>query len=139
MKLCIPISSDQGLNSPVNAHFGSTPAFLVYDSETGEHRVKVNANEHHAHGMCQPLAALAGENLDAIVVGGIGYGAMMKLQAAGLEVFLSEYPTVQATIEAMEKGLLKSVTAETACGHHGHGEGGSCHGNGMGFQGGRTR
>ena len=38
-----------------------------------------NRNEHHAHGMCQPLVAIQGEDIGGIVVGGIGMGALNKL------------------------------------------------------------
>jgi len=34
MKLCIPISEDRGLDSPICGHFGSAPAFLLVDTET---------------------------------------------------------------------------------------------------------
>ena len=82
MNICIPISEEKGLESPVCRHFGSAPAFMIVDTEGGEPRTVPNLNQHHAHGMCQPLRALAGEKLDAIVVGGIGAGAVQKLQAA---------------------------------------------------------
>ena len=34
MNLCIPVESDEGLNSRVCAHFGSAPAFLIVELET---------------------------------------------------------------------------------------------------------
>ena len=74
MNICIPVNADEGLASPVCAHFGSAPFFMIIDTASGACRALPNGNQHHAHGMCQPLAALAGENLDAIVVGGIGMG-----------------------------------------------------------------
>ena len=121
MNICIPVNEDKGLQSPVCAHFGSAAIFLIVDTESGNCRAVTNKNAHHAGGMCQPLASLADEHLDAIVVGGIGMGALNKLQAANIGVFLSECATVEQTIAAFRSGTLRPVTPATACGHHGHG------------------
>ena len=125
MNLCIPITEDKGLQSPVSAHFGSAPLFLIADTESGSCRAIANANMHHSHGMCQPLQSLAGEKFDGMVVGGIGMGALNKLMASGIQVFLSEHGTVGETVTAFKAGALRLVTPERACHAHGHGHGGS--------------
>jgi predicted Fe-Mo cluster-binding NifX family protein len=129
MNICIPVTADQGLDSPVSAHFGSAPIFMMVDVATGVCRAIPNANQHHGHGMCQPLAALAGEQFDGMVVGGIGMGALNKLRAANVKVFLSEYLTVAETLAALKAGTLREVTPATACSHHAHDAG---HGQGHG-------
>jgi predicted Fe-Mo cluster-binding NifX family protein len=127
MNICIPVNEDKGLNSPVCAHFGSAPFFLIVDSESGQCRAISNRNQHHAHGMCQPLNAIAGEQVDSIVVGGIGMGALTKLMASGIKVFLAEHPTVQQTVAAFKAGKLSLVSLDRACSGHGHGpHGGVC-------------
>lgn len=130
MKICFPIEQDLGLESPVCGHFGSTPAFLVTDSETKEHQVLPNDNQHHAHGMCQPLRALQGLALDTVVVGGIGAGALMKLNAAGIRVFRAGAGTVAENLAAFQKGALPEAALENACGHHGPAHAPGQHGNG---------
>jgi predicted Fe-Mo cluster-binding NifX family protein len=35
MNICIPTTDDEGLESKVCAHFGSAPAFLVVDTDSG--------------------------------------------------------------------------------------------------------
>jgi predicted Fe-Mo cluster-binding NifX family protein len=121
MQICIPVIEDRGLDSRVSGHFGSAPAFMIVDTESLVCRAIGNNNQHHAHGMCQPLAALAGEAVDGIVVGGIGMGALMKLQAAGITVFRAEHPTVAEAISAYKEGRLQPVGQDGACaGHHGH-------------------
>ncbi len=123
MKICIPVTQDLGLDSPVCEHFGSTPMFLVVDTDDGVTESLPNKNTHHNHGGCTPLASLQGVALDAIAVGGIGRGAIMKLQAAGLKVFLTRFPTVRETVDALTNGLLSEVDPSQACAHHGHGHG----------------
>lgn len=123
MRICIPVTEDLGTKSPVSAHFGSAPLFMIVETESGECRAVTNGNTHNNHGMCQPLQSLQGEQLDGMVVGGIGAGALYKLQAAGVQVFLSEHQTVEETIAAYSAGTLRLVTPATACAHHGQGHG----------------
>jgi predicted Fe-Mo cluster-binding NifX family protein len=130
MKICIPVEDNNALDSRVCAHFGSAPFFLIVDTDTAECDSIVNTGAHHAHGMCQPLALLDGKHIDGVVVGGIGRGALFKLQAAGVGVYLSEYPTVRETVAAYRVGTLRPVTPEHVCAGHGQG-----HGTGMGASG----
>lgn len=121
MQICIPVVEDRGLDSRVSGHFGSAPGFMIVDTDSGACRLIGNQNQHHAHGMCQPLAALAGEQVDGIIVGGIGMGALMKLQAAGITVYRASHPTVVETIAAFKQGELQPVDQDGACAsHHGH-------------------
>ena len=120
MKLCIPVEADHGLESPVCAHFGSAPAFMIVDTTTEVCRAIPNRNAHHAHGMCLPVAALRGERVDGAVVGGIGMGALMKLNAADILVYRSEHATVGETVAAWKAGTLRLVQPSMACSGHRH-------------------
>ena len=131
MKLCIPITEDQGLRSPVSAHFGSAPMFMVVNTDTDERRVLPNRNLDHQHGNCRPMASIDGEGIEAMVVGGIGGGALNGLMANGIKVFLAEHPTVELTLEAFKSGSLQPVAPGHVCPHHHGGGRGGC-GNGHG-------
>ena len=140
MNICIPVKEDRGLSSEVYPHFGSAPVFLIVDTESGAARAIANRNAHHGHGMCQPLSSLAGERIDAIVVGGIGMGALAKLEAGGMQVFVSDSGSVGEAVSAWKSGALRLMTPAMACGHHGsraaacgprgHGDGRGRHGKG---------
>jgi predicted Fe-Mo cluster-binding NifX family protein len=123
MKICIPIAEDHGAESLVYGHFGSAPMFYLADTESGEERVMENGNLHHGHGMCRPVAALQGQDVDAVVVGGIGGGALAKLNAMGVRVYLAQHRTVGETLDAAKQGTLPPVGPRGACGGHGHGGG----------------
>ncbi len=134
VNICIPVLEDKGLESPVSPHFGSAPLFMIVDTESGSCRSVPNGNLSHGHGMCQALMSLAGENLDAMVVGGIGVGALGKLQGANIRVYLAEFPTAGAALAAFKDGTLRPVTRQSACDRHNHGpqdqnarHPGSCH------------
>ena len=118
MKICLPVIEDKSLDSLVSAHFGSAPLFLIADTDSLACKTIINTNQHHSHGMCQPLAVLANEQFDGIVVGGIGAGALAKLQAANIKVYKTEYPTVKETLEAYQSSKLKEVDLTSACQSH---------------------
>jgi predicted Fe-Mo cluster-binding NifX family protein len=122
MNICIPVSEDKGLESPVSAHFGSAPLFLIVDTESGNCKAVSNGNLNHGHGLCQPLRSIAGESINSIVVGGIGAGALAKLQDADITVYLSELPTVHDALEAFKAGTLRLATIQSACAHHDRGQ-----------------
>jgi predicted Fe-Mo cluster-binding NifX family protein len=122
MNICIPVTEDSGTASPVSPHFGSAPLFMIVDTDSGVCRAVPNRNQHHSHGMCMPLASLAGETIDGMVVGGIGMGALAKLGAAGVRVFRSEHGTVGETLAAFKSGGLEMVSPDMACAQHHHGQ-----------------
>ena len=132
MKICIPVEENNGLDSRVCAHFGSAPFFLIVDSDTDKCDPIANSGAHHAHGMCQPLALLEGKDINAVVVGGIGRGALFKLQAGNVGVYMSEYSTVQETLDAHKAGSLRPVSPEGACAGHRHGPEAGAGGHGPG-------
>ncbi len=84
MKICFPVESDKGLDSDVFGHFGSAPIFVAFDTLTKSIDTISNQDLGHAHGMCNPLKALDGKMVDVIIVGGIGAGAINKLNGMGI-------------------------------------------------------
>jgi len=126
MKLCFPVESDKGLDSDVFGHFGSAPCFVVHDTETKSTETINNQDANHVHGMCSPINALDGKMVDAIVVGGIGAGAIHKLNDVGVKVYRATRGTVQDNIELFENATMSEITMTHACGGHGH-AGGCAH------------
>lgn len=121
MIICVPVQENRGLESPVSAHFGSAPVFMLADTEKHTVEAIENNNAHHSHGMCHPMAALSGRKVDAVVVGGIGSGALGKLQAAGIAVYQANGRTVAEVIDAVNTGVMQVISMQHACGaHHGH-------------------
>jgi predicted Fe-Mo cluster-binding NifX family protein len=125
MKICFPTETLQGLESQVFEHFGSAAGFVIVDTESKSVEEINNSDRHHAHGMCQPLKALGGLQVDAVAVGGIGMGALMKLQALGIRVFRVTPGTVGQNIQFIMKNNLPEFDASFACA--GHTSGGCAH------------
>ena len=121
MRLCFPVQNNDGLDSAVYNHFGSAPAFAVFDFSTKELTTVNNGDLHHTHGACNPMKALSGERVSAIVVGGIGAGALTRLNQLGITVYRAVAPTVRENIALFERDSLPVLTLQQCCGGHASG------------------
>ncbi len=113
-------------NGNVFGHFGRTEQFKVYDSEDG----KITASQildTNGEG-CGALAGILHmADVDVLICGGIGGGAQMALERAGIRLFAGASGSADAAVEAFLAGTL-DATGEANCSHHDHehGEGHSC-------------
>ena len=123
MKICFPVKENAGLESPVYNHFGSAPLFLMVDTETRQATALQNRDQVHQHGACNPLKALGNDQLDGIVVGGIGGGALNGLLRMGLKVYRAADGTVATNVDLFIQGMLPELTPQQTCGGHDHGGG----------------
>jgi predicted Fe-Mo cluster-binding NifX family protein len=126
MKICFPVQNDNGMDSKVYNHFGSAPAFVVIDTESAAVASISNRDQHHAHGACNPLMALDGQRVDAVVVGGIGAGALSRLNQAGVSVHRSQADTVRENVALFAAKQLPEMTLQGCCGGH-SADGGCAH------------
>jgi len=123
MKVCFPVAENLGLSSQVFNHFGSAPEFVIVDTATSLIQTISNSDKVHAHGACNPLAGLGGQQVDAIVVGGIGGGALHKLSSAGIRAFQAKGGSISENIALLQVGALPEYKPGHTCGGHGHGHG----------------
>lgn len=124
MKIAFPSQDDKGAESAVYGHFGSASFFIIVESEDGTMEAFENQDRDHSHGNCQPLNALGGERVDAVVVGGIGAGALQGLQAGGIKVYRGVEGTVEENLQLIKAGRLPEFTFDQTCA--GHGQSGGC-------------
>ena len=121
MKVCFPVQKDEGMASTVYSHFGSAPLFVVVDTETGSASTLVNRDQDHVHGACNPIKALDDQRGDAIVVGGIGGGALSRLNQLGIKAYKAGAGTISGNLEMFLSGRLPEYSLSTCCGGHSHG------------------
>lgn len=119
MKVAFSTQIALGLQSTVFNHFGSASFFIIVETDDDSHIVVVNKDKDHQHGQCQPLNALDGEKTDAVVVGGIGGGALRKLNDAGVKVFKGIEGSVKENLEMIKENKLIVYTSDMTCGGHG--------------------
>jgi predicted Fe-Mo cluster-binding NifX family protein len=123
MKVCFPVLENQGLESPVYGHFGSAPGFVVVNMTTNEVTAINNSDQIHQHGACNPVAGLGGHQVNAIVVGGIGGGALHNLNSAGMRVFQAQEGTIGENLDLLRANALPEFQPGHTCGGHGHAHG----------------
>ena len=125
MKIAITCENDQ-----VFQHFGHTPGFAVFELENGKiiNEKRISSGE-FGHGALAIL--LAEENIDLLICGGIGGGAVNALANAGIQVVGGAEGNVRAIAEDFAAGTLQ-VRENFHCNHHHHSEGESCGNHGCG-------
>jgi predicted Fe-Mo cluster-binding NifX family protein len=118
LKVGFAVQRDEGLESKVYNHFGSAPMFILV--ETGASGVQTIHNQdlNHSHGACSPMKALGGQKIDALVVGGIGGGALMRLNAMGVRVFAAQAQTVRENLDLLSRNSLPQLSMQNACQAH---------------------
>ena len=121
MRICIPVADDCGLDSLVHGHFGSAPAFALVDTDTMGIELLANQDHGHMRGACSPVRALAGANPEAVVVGGLGAGALRGLRALGIRVYRCAGGTVAEAVRRLQAGELIELGDAAVCAGHGGG------------------
>lgn len=119
MKIAFPTEKYDDLESPVYNHFGSANFFVIVDTKTELCEKVLNQDLNHQHGKCQPLRALGGRAVDAVVVGGIGGSALGKLKNKGVPVYKAVAGTVRENLERLQGGELQEFMPVDVCGGHG--------------------
>ena len=124
-RIAVPSNGDGGLNGIRSEHFGHCDVFTLIDVENGAiKRESILNNEEHGHGGCMvPVNLLAKNDVNAIIVAGIGRRPLAGFQNAGIEVYIDTVDhKINPTVEKLINDKLKMMSADEACGG-----GGNCH------------
>lgn len=114
-------------NGNVFQHFGRTSEFKIYDIENNEIvKAEVVSSNGASHGAL--VGFLQEANVDGLVCGGMGNGAKMAIEQAGIKL----YPGVTGSVDEAVAKLLNNTleTKDVVCNHkhdhdHHHEHGGS--------------
>lgn len=111
-------------NGQVFQHFGRTPAFKIYDVKDGNILESIVLhNNGTGHGAL--AGVLAAAQVDALICGGMGMGALYALQDAGIKVYAGVSGDADEAVKALMNGSLE-YTEDANCDHHDEGEGCGC-------------
>ena len=111
-------------NHQVFQHFGHTPGFAVFEVENGNIiSEKLLSSGSSGHGALAGVLAL--EQVDLLICGGIGGGAINALADAGIQVIGGAEGDVKTVVENFVSGTLQ-LRENFHCNHHHHGENHSC-------------
>ncbi len=119
MRIAVPSIGKGGLDGIRAGHFGHCDVFTVIDCENGEIvNVSVIENVEHLQGGCMvPVNLLADNNVDALLVGGIGMRPLMGFKQAGITVFHeAQREAIQPVVADLLAGKIPEITNDQVCG-----------------------
>ncbi|MDY6971851.1 MAG: NifB/NifX family molybdenum-iron cluster-binding protein [Thermodesulfobacteriota bacterium] len=118
-RIAIPSESIGGLDGRRSGHFGHCDVFTLVDVEGGEiKQVTTVPNQPHVQGGCMvPVNLLAGHNVNALVVGGIGMRPLMGFRQAGIDVYHdATRHEIRPVVEDLIAGKLPVIGDDQVCG-----------------------
>ncbi|MDP8255276.1 MAG: NifB/NifX family molybdenum-iron cluster-binding protein [Candidatus Alcyoniella australis] len=118
MKLLIT-SVGESLDSEVDPRFGRARCMILYDTDSGEH--KVLGNEQNLHAM-QGAGVQAGQSVvtsgaEAVLTGNCGPKAFAVLSSAGIKIYSGATGTVRQAIEDFKAGKYQPSSDANVTGH----------------------
>ena len=122
-RIAVPSNGTGGLNSTRSGHFGHCDVFTLVDVENGNIKNESTiSNQEHGHGGCMvPVNLLAGQNVDALIVGGIGRRPLEGFAKVGIDVYFdSVNPHVKTVVEDLIADKLEKISPDQACGGGGN-------------------
>ena len=118
-RIAIPSMEQGGLGGVRAGHFGHCDVFTLVDVEGGKIKeVTTLPNQAHAQGGCMiPVNLLADNNVNALIVGGIGMRPLMGFRNAGINVYYdAERAEIQPVVEDLIAGDLPAIGDDQVCG-----------------------
>ncbi len=103
VRIAIPSEGEGGLDGRRSGHFGHCDVFTLVDVEEG--------------GCMVPVQLLASNNVNQLVVGGIGMRPLMGFKQVGIEVYYdAQRPEIRPVVEDMIAGKLPVIADDQVCG-----------------------
>ncbi|VEN74686.1 Dinitrogenase iron-molybdenum cofactor biosynthesis protein [Candidatus Desulfarcum epimagneticum] len=118
-RIAIPSNGEGGLDGTRSGHFGHCDVFTFVDVEDGRIKsVSTVENGGHVQGGCMvPVNLLAGHDVSALIVGGIGMRPLAGFRQVGIEVYHDDQrPDIRPVVEDLIAGKLAMITDDQVCG-----------------------
>ncbi|HSO19767.1 MAG TPA: NifB/NifX family molybdenum-iron cluster-binding protein [Desulfosarcina sp.] len=118
-RIAIPSMENGGLDGKRSGHFGHCDTFTLVDVKDGKiAAVSTIANQTHVQGGCMvPVNLLAQNQVNALIVGGIGMRPLMGFRQAGIDVYHDDRrPDIRPVVEDLISGKLAMITEDQVCG-----------------------
>jgi predicted Fe-Mo cluster-binding NifX family protein len=122
-RIAVPSMGEGGLEGKRSGHFGHCDLFTLVDVENGKiGKISTIPNVSHVEGGCLvPVNLLAGYNVNALVVGGIGMRPLMGFREVGISVYFDgTREDIRPVVEDLILGKLPLIGEDQVCGGGGH-------------------
>jgi predicted Fe-Mo cluster-binding NifX family protein len=118
-RIAVPSTGNGGLDGQRAGHFGHCDVFTFIDVENGQIKeVGILSNQEHSQGGCMvPVNLLAKNNVNALIVGGIGMRPLAGFNQVGIDVYYdAERVEIKPVVEDLIAGKLQVITNDQVCG-----------------------
>jgi predicted Fe-Mo cluster-binding NifX family protein len=122
-RIAIPSMEAGGLDGKRAGHFGHCDTFTLVDVKDGViEKTSILANHEHVQGGCMvPVNLLAENQVNALIVGGIGMRPLMGFRQAGIDVYHDDQrPDIRPVVEDLIAGKLAMIADNQVCGGGAH-------------------
>jgi predicted Fe-Mo cluster-binding NifX family protein len=118
-RIAIPSMQEGGLDGKRAGHFGHCDTFTLVDVKDGIiEKISTIANQSHVQGGCMvPVNLLADNQVNALIVGGIGMRPLMGFRQAGIDVYHDDQrQDIRPVVEDLIAGKLPIIADNEVCG-----------------------
>jgi predicted Fe-Mo cluster-binding NifX family protein len=118
-RIAIPSMQEGGLDGKRAGHFGHCDTFTLIDVTEGAiEKVTTIANQTHIQGGCMvPVNLLASNQVNALIVGGIGMRPLMGFRQVGIDVYHDDQrQDIRPVVEDLIAGKLAMIEENQVCG-----------------------
>jgi predicted Fe-Mo cluster-binding NifX family protein len=122
-RIAIPSQQEGGLDGQRAGHFGHCDTFTLVDVKDGAiQQVSTIDNRSHVQGGCMvPVNLLAENQVNALIVGGIGMRPLMGFRQVGIDVYHDDQrPDIRPVVEDLIAGKLAMIADNQVCGGGAH-------------------
>jgi len=125
-RIAVPSMETGGLDGKRSGHFGHCDVFTLIDVKDGAiEKVSILPNQTHVQGGCMvPVNLLSDNQVNALIVGGIGMRPLMGFRQVGIDVYHDDQrPDIRPVVEDLIAGKLPMIADNQVCGGGGGGGG----------------
>ena len=118
-RIAVPSLENGGLEGTRAGHFGHCDVFTLVDVKDGNITgVSTIQNQEHVQGGCMvPVQLLAKNEVNALVVGGIGLRPLMGFKQVNIDVYYEPAcPDIQPVVNDLINGKLSLIEKDQVCG-----------------------
>jgi predicted Fe-Mo cluster-binding NifX family protein len=118
-RIAIPSMEAGGLDGKRAGHFGHCDTFTLVDVKGGAiEKVSTIANQSHVQGGCMvPVNLLADNQVNALIVGGIGMRPLTGFHQVGIDVYHDDQrQEISPVVEDLIAGKLPMISEDQVCG-----------------------
>ncbi len=113
MKVCIPCDGPGGPDSAISSTFEDTGVLDYYEVHPdGMFEHTSQARNCGADTCVDPVEAIIGRGVEAVVVTSLSPSSLMRFHNAGVKVLVTDNPSVMVTLDMLARGGLQELTME---------------------------